>query len=313
MRRSQKTFLVTGIAGLIGSALARRLLEDGSQVIGIDNLRTGLLGNIPNDAIFIEGNIQDPNLVDQLYSYSFDVIYHIAGQSSGEVSFEDPLYDLQTNCQSTLLLLDLAKNKNCESFIYASTMSVYGDLENPEIPVIEETPVKPKSFYAIGKYASEEYMRVYSGTYGLNTTALRLFNVYGPGQNMQNLKQGMVSIFLAQALNGQKIIVKGSRNRFRDQIFVDDVIDAFVAAQLLNGDFKVYNIATGLKTTVADVLNEMKRFGFDNDVQFVKGTPGDQFGIVGNSMKFQKDTGWQPLTSFRDGLEKMIVQIKEPL
>lgn len=311
MRKSKKTFLVTGIAGLIGSAIAHRLIEDGSRVVGVDNLRTGFLGNVPNDAVFIEGNIHDPKLVDRLYSYDFDVIYHIAGQSSGEVSFEDPLYDLQTNCQSTLLLLDLAKRKNCESFIYASTMSVYGDLENPEIPVTEETLVKPKSFYAIGKYASEEYMRIYSDSYGLNTIALRLFNVYGPGQNMQNLKQGMVSIFLAQALNGQRIIVKGSKNRFRDQIFVDDVVSAFVAAQRLTGGFLVYNIATGVKTSVADVLNEIKRCGFENDVQFVEGTPGDQFGIIGNSDKFQGTTGWRPVTSFQDGLRRMIVQIKE--
>ena len=200
------SFLVTGAAGFIGGALAKRLIEHGNKVITIDNLTTGFRESIPEGVIFIEGNCQDESIINQLNSYQFDAIFHIAGQSSGEISFEDPVYDLQTNAQSTLLLLKYALKTNCKKFIYASTMSVYGD--QPDIPITEEASTLPKSFYAVGKLASEHYLDIYS-KYSIDIVALRLFNVYGPGQNMENLKQGMISILLAQALSNKHILIKG--------------------------------------------------------------------------------------------------------
>jgi len=186
------TYLVTGAAGFIGSALAKRLLIEGNKVITIDNLSTGFETAIPEGVEFFKGDCQDYSIVKQLEKYSFDAIFHIAGQSSGEISFDDPVYDLQTNAQSTLLLLKLALKTNCKKFIYASTMSVYGD--QPDHKVNEEAMLKPKSFYGVGKVASEHYLRIYQ-QYGIQSTAMRLFNVYGPGQNLKNLRQGMVSIF----------------------------------------------------------------------------------------------------------------------
>lgn len=307
---SAKKFLVTGIAGLVGSALARRLLAEGHDVVGVDNLTTGFLRNVPEDAHFIRGDVQETNCIEQLDAWNFECIYHVAGQSSGEISFSDPVYDLQTNCQSTLLLLELARRTDCNSFVYASSMSVYGDPKNADIPVTEDSPVCPESFYAVGKLASENYMRVYSKQYGLNCTAMRLFNVYGPGQNMENLKQGMVSIFLAYARKRGRIVVKGSGERFRDQVYIDDITNAFflVGARQGNhqGYFQIYNISTGEKTTVNDVLREIQNSGFNNEVEFAEATPGDQFGIFGDSRKFQEATGWLPLTSFSDGFRKMV-------
>ena len=113
---------------------------------------------------------------------------------------------MQTNAQSTLLLLKYALKTNCRKFIYASTMSVYGD--QPDIPIVEESSTLPKSFYAVGKLANELYLNIYS-KYNIDIVALRLFNVYGPGQNMENLKQGMISILLAQALPNKHILIKG--------------------------------------------------------------------------------------------------------
>ena len=199
-----KTFLVTGAAGFIGGALAKYLIEEGHDVVTIDNLSTGFEKSIPQGVVFHKGNTQDSQMIDSLKSYNFDCIFHIAGQSSGEISYDDPVYDLQTNTQSTILLLKLAKDINCKKIVYASTMSVYGDNKN----CVEETDNRlPKSFYGIGKLASEEYLRVFGSN--LTTTALRLFNVYGPGQNMNNLRQGMVSIFLQQALTSNTVLVKG--------------------------------------------------------------------------------------------------------
>ena len=176
-----KTYLVTGAAGFIGAAVAKRLIGEGNKVVTIDNLSTGKRDVIPEDCIFIEGNDFDSGIIDRLYTYRFDCIVHIAGQSSGEISFEAPIYDLQTNAQSTLMLLDYARKTGCKEFVYASSMSVYGDHENPLVS--EETSAVPKSFYAVGKLSSENYMRIYSDTYGIRCTALRFFNVYGVGQN----------------------------------------------------------------------------------------------------------------------------------
>ena len=122
-----KTFLVTGAAGFVGAALAKKLINNGHKVVTVDNLSTGFENSIPEGVVFYKGDVQDSSLIEKLHKYSFDCIFHIAGQSSGEISYDDPVYDLQTNTQSTLLLLKLAEKVNCKKFIYASSMSVYGD------------------------------------------------------------------------------------------------------------------------------------------------------------------------------------------
>ena len=201
-----KNFLITGAAGFIGSALARKLVKN-NNVTTIDNLSTGFESNIPKGVNFINGDCSDIETINKLNNQKFDCIFHIAGQSSGEISFENPAYDLKTNTLSTLLLLNYAKKNKCKKFIYASTMSVYGDQK--EEKANESMYCNPKSFYAVGKLASENYCKIYSSK-NLNITCLRLFNVYGPGQNMKNLKQGMVSIYLEQIFNKKELIVKGS-------------------------------------------------------------------------------------------------------
>jgi UDP-glucose 4-epimerase len=296
------SFLVTGAAGFIGGALAKRLIEHGNKVITIDNLTTGFRESIPEGVIFIEGNCQDESIINQLNSYQFDAIFHLAGQSSGEISFEDPVYDLQTNAQSTLLLLKYALKTNCKKFIYASTMSVYGD--QPDIPITEEASTLPKSFYAVGKLASEHYLDIYS-QYNIDIVALRLFNVYGPGQNMENLKQGMVSIFLAQALTNKKIIVKGSAERYRDFVFIDDVVRAFIQTGIYNdGKYRVFNIGTSERTTVSELIEKIKsNLQFDVKVEFNDPTIGDQFGIYANIDKAITELGWSPKISLDDGIK----------
>ena len=240
-----------------------------------------------------------------LLDYKFDAIFHIAGQSSGEISFEDPVYDLQTNTQSTLLLLKLALKIKCKKFIYASTMSVYGEQSNE--PVTTSLKCNPKSFYGVGKLASENYLRIYQD-FGIDCTALRLFNVYGSGQNMENMKQGMVSIFITQALNGNHVVVKGSKDRFRDFVFIDDVVSAFWEAYKRDSEkFDIFNIATDKKTTIEALLNLINgKMGNKITIEFCGSTPGDQFGIVGDISETLKHLNWSPKTSLRSGLDRMI-------
>ncbi len=301
----KKTYLVTGAAGFIGSAVAQKLIHDGHNVVTIDNLSTGKKENLPSGIKFLEGDCADKKIIDQLKVYNFDAILHIAGQSSGEISFENPAYDLNTNTLSSLLLLKLASEIGCKKFIYASSMSIYGN--QPDSPVYEDAILNPVSFYSVGKMASEKYMNIYS-KFGISNTALRLFNVYGPGQNLENMKQGMVSIYLAQALESRKIIVKGSPDRYRDFVYIDDVVNTFIASiGLEEPGFNFYNVATGVRTTVSQLLN-MITVNFDEpiEIQYIESTPGDQFGIYGNSDKFKNIFGNIICTNLDNGLTKMI-------
>lgn len=297
-------YLVTGAAGFIGSAIARRLIEEGNTCTTIDNLFTGNIDNIPRGCVFIQGDVSDSKVIDRLYNQKFDAIIHIAGQSSGEISFDDPVYDLHTNAQSTLLLLKYAKETGCKKFIYASSMSVYGDHTPPLCS--ENTETVPKSFYAVGKLASENYMRIYS-EFGIACTALRFFNVYGEGQNLDNLRQGMASIFLAMALKNRHIHVKGSKDRFRDFVYIDDVVDAVVKSLNRIQGYDVFNVCTGVPTKVEDVIYQtVTRLPYDVSVEYSGGTPGDQFGIYGDNSKIKKELGWNPKFSFDEGMSLMI-------
>lgn len=304
------TFLVTGAAGFIGAAVAKRLKDEGNEVVTIDNLSTGYVENIPEGVEFYEGNVYDEKIIEDLKKYKFDCIFHIAGQSSGEISYDNPVYDLQTNTQSTLMLLKMALATGCKKFIYASSMSVYGD--KLDGPAFETDNPHPKSFYGVGKLASEHYLRIYED-YGMACTSLRLCNTYGPGQNLANMRQGMVSIFLKQALDGQKIHVKGSPERFRDITFIDDVVDAFVASYNRESTaYKCFNVTGNKKITVGELVNTMIEIvGGDIEVEYSGSTPGDQFGVYGDNQAIFDDIAWKPKYDLKSGLRVMVDWARE--
>ncbi len=301
----KKKYLVTGAAGFIGMAIAKDLVKSGYEVWTIDNLSTGFTENIPNGVEFINGNCQDESSIKALKKTKFDAILHFAGQSSGEISFDNPVNDLRTNTESTLKLINYGLKTGCRRFIYASSMSVYGDVL--DMPISETHPCNPLSFYGVGKLASEHYLRIYQ-TKGIQPTSLRLFNVYGPGQNLFNLRQGMVSIYLAQMLNNQKIIVKGSPDRFRDFVYIEDVVRLTLMA--LNNEVSIgknYNIGTGIKTTVRDVLDKLIRnYRKEIKVEFTNPTPGDQLGITADIQLLKNDFEFDGLINFDNGLKKML-------
>ncbi len=307
------TYLVTGGAGFIGSAIANKLINQGNKVYIIDNLQTGYLENLPKEAIFINGDFSKDETMAKLKDTKFDVIFHIGGQSSGEISYEDPEYDLNTNTLSTLKLLQYCVKTGCRKFIYASTMSIYGEKKGQE-QFSETDEANPKSFYAVGKLASEKYMDIFSKQFGIDFVSLRYFNVYGPGQNLENMKQGMVSIYLKQFLDDsfKEVTIKGDLNRFRDLIYIDDVVGITIEASK-NEKFtnKIVNIGTGKKTTVDEILTLSKQYiNSKKDIVIAEGTPGDQFGIFANN-RLLLSIYDKPLTSFDIGLNKMINWIKE--
>ena len=301
-------YLVTGGAGFVGSAIASKLISQGHHVTIIDNLSTGYISNVPKKALFIEGDTFCQATIDKINSVKFDAILHIAGQSSGEISFEDPIYDLNCNTSSTLLLLNYAVSTGCTRFIYASTMSVYGEQKGKEqFSELDET--NPKSFYAVGKLASEKYMKIYKEQYNIDFTSLRYFNIYGAGQNLENLKQGMVSIYLKQFIDNKFDVVeiKGSTNRFRDLSYVDDISDVTIES-INNRSFynEIINVGSGIKTTIETMLELMKKYlNSDKEIKITQGTPGDQHGIYANNDKLMKIYN-KEFVKFEDGLKMMI-------
>jgi UDP-glucose 4-epimerase len=299
-------YIVTGAAGFIGSSLAQKLIGEGHYVVTIDNLSTGFKENIPDGVDFIQGDCGDAFIYEKLPNKKYEAIFHIAGQSSGEISFDDPIYDIRTNAESTLLLLKYALKNQCQRFIYAGTMSVYGI--KSDHAVSEEEDCTPQSFYGVAKLASEHYMRIYQ-QYGINSTSLRLFNVYGPGQNMSNLRQGMVSIFMAQMIKNNHVHIKGSKSRFRDFVYIDDVVESFVRCLTRQQTWgESINIAAGRKTTVNELIGIMlAEYNKKVTIDFLGSTKGDIHGIWACTKKMKDMLGIEDVTKLEDGLNKMLL------
>jgi UDP-glucose 4-epimerase len=298
--------LITGGAGFIGSALARALIAQGTGVCVVDNLSTGKRENIPPDAEFLQLDVSDPGFIEHLPGRQFAAVCHLAAQSSGELSGHDPLYDVRTNALATLLLSRWCARRGIRRFVYASSMAIYG---NPtHLPVSESQPCVPMSFYGISKWASENYLRLAERD-GLSSTSLRMFSVYGPGQNMQNLKQGMASIFMAYVARGVEVPVTGSLRRFRDFVYVDDVVEAWLSAlALASTPSAAYNVGSGQPVTVRGLLDELlkaMRLPSDYPVAERAGSAADQFGLYADVQLIQRDLGWRADTPLATGLGLM--------
>lgn len=297
-----KKILITGVAGFIGSHVAKRFLIEGYEVFGVDDLSTGNIQNVPERVTFIEGNLSEIKVIKSLPSESL-VIIHLAGQSSGEISFDDPISDLNKNVVSTLRLIEYGIANRAPLMLYGSSMSVYG---NPATPNPSEDAIcNPLSCYGIGKLMSEKYLSIYADQ--LPSISMRMFNVYGPGQDLSNLRQGMVSIYLAQAIANSKIIIKGSSQRFRDFIYVSDVAEIYLkAAKIKTVQSNILNVGTGKKTTVHDLIqlicNKLPNISYTVDGQ----TPGDQSGIFADCSRLEKQLGYNNYTNLNDGLDMFI-------
>lgn len=300
--------LITGGAGFIGSHLVSRCLKKNYQVTIVDNLSNSFKKNVPSEANFILQDITENGWTKQIPS---DVthIAHLAAQSSGEVSFEDPLYDVKTNTVATLELLKWSLDHKIKKFVFTSSMNVYGNVQDE--PITEKVAPDPRSFYAVGKIASENYLKIFSDL-GLDSVIVRFFNVYGPGQNMENLKQGMVSIYCAYVAKMESVIVKGDEERFRDFLYIDDAVDAIECSLHSDIKFDKFNVCTGIRTTVKELLQEIfTAFGRqDRSYEIKEGTPRDQFGIYGSYEKINKQLGWSPKYELKEGLNKMVSWIK---
>jgi len=297
--------LVTGGAGFIGSHLCRRLTALGHEITVIDNLSNGFRENVLPEARFLKLDLTRSDFVQELPAGRYTAVCHLAGQSSGEMSFENPLYDLDANARATLLLSRWALENDIPTFLFASSMSVYGQVNSHPVP--ESTLPRPISYYGASKYSAEHILQV-ADRNGMRSVSLRLFSVYGPGQNLANMKQGMVSIYLAHLLRGEPLIVKGSLDRMRDFVYVDDVIDAWTLA-LEKPVRGIFNVGTGLGTSVRTLIVELlAACGLNEDypVREVEQTPGDVFAVSADITLIRKALSWDPKVSLREGLARMV-------
>ena len=295
--------VVTGAAGFVGAALSRRLLADGVHVIGVDDLSTGKLKNVASEVEFIDGDVADPRVLKQLPA-AVSTVFHLAGQSSGEISFDDPVGDLHRNVVTTLRLIEWCADRDAPRLVLASSMSVYGQQDDP-VHVVESSATRPLSCYGVGKLAAEHYLHVYRDR--VPSVALRMFNTYGPGQDLDNLRQGMVSIFVAQAVREGRILVKGSLDRFRDLVHIDDMVEVWVRAGREDSAVgRVLNVGSGVRTSVGELTSMISTAVGGCPVETTGGTPGDQFGITASTDLLRAVLGFVPGVSVPDGVADFV-------
>lgn len=300
-----KNYLVTGGAGFVGSALSHRLTASGQNVTVADDLSNGNRENLPKQVRFLEMDLADQTGYQRLGESHFDAVIHCAAQSSNAISFKDPRSDLSSNQVATLNLLEFCRKQGIRRFLFTSSMSVYGRPKN--FPTSEAEPCYPDSFYAVHKLASEHYVRIYAQEYGLEATVFRLYTTYGYGQNLANMQQGLLSIYLGYLLNNTPLVVKGSGDRLRDIIHVEDVVDV-VMLSLHNPVTigKTYNLGTGESLSIHAILRDLLAgLGRDPDsypVRWEPSTPGDPPVTHASIQSIALDTGWRPKIGAREGI-----------
>lgn len=291
--------LITGGAGFIGSALILKIISNNSRynIVVIDE-------QDPKKPIsgvkYYHFNLASENWPSEIYKFNFTYVYHLAAQTSGRISVEDPLLDARSNIIGLINVCEFCKQNNVGKLIFTSSMAVY---ENSNKPLKETHQLNPISNYGISKEAGEKYIKAYSKANGFKYTTLRLFNVYGPGQDFTNMKQGMLSIFIAQAIKYKKINVTGSFDRFRDFIYISDVVDALILAMDDHCNDDIYNIGSGIKTTVRKLL-QMINDAIEEDIIYedIGGFMQDQNGTYACINKIER-LGWSPTIPIKKGLK----------
>lgn len=309
-------FLVTGGAGFIGSNLCEALLKKGYKVRCLDNLSTGKKENIadfinhPNFQ-FILGDIRD---YDTCYKTceNVDYVLHQAAWGSVPRSISLPLLYEEINIKGTLNMMEASRQNKVKKFVYASSSSVYGD--DPRLPKIEENVGKVLSPYALTKKVNEEYGRLYTEIYGLETIGLRYFNVFGRKQDPLGFYAAVIPKFVKQILKGEQPIINGDGTNSRDFTYIDNVIEANFRACLASfeGSGEVYNIAFGGRVCLSDLYDTIA-FLLDSKIEPTYGE--NRLGDIKHSnadiSKARRMLGYDPSYSFEDGIKLCVEWYKK--
>ncbi|HEX9839526.1 MAG TPA: SDR family NAD(P)-dependent oxidoreductase [Anaerolineales bacterium] len=306
-------YLVTGGAGFIGSHIVHSLLEQGASVRVLDNFSTGKRENLEglirqfngNQLEVLEGDLRDASRVEESVR-GIEVIFHEAAFVSVPQSMEEPQTCFDVNITGTSLLFDAARRAGVRRAVVASSAAVYG--ESDALPLVEETPLQPRSPYAVSKRVDEMYAELFSGSFGFEVVALRYFNVYGPRQRPDSMYAAAVPIFARRLLDNKPVTVFGDGGQTRDLINVHDVVRAnLVASEHPYAAGKVFNICTGVETRILDLLDVMYEL-LPNapEPEFAAPRAGDIYRSVGSSQKAAQVMGFHAQVSLVDGLKETI-------
>lgn len=315
-----KTWLITGVAGFIGSNLLETLLKLDQKVVGLDNFATGHQRNLDevqsevsqsqwSDFRFINGDIRDLETCRQACA-GVDYVLHQAALGSVPRSINDPITTNSTNIDGFLNMLVAAKDAKVSSFTYAASSSTYGD--HPALPKVEATIGKPLSPYAVTKYVNELYADVFAKTYGFKTIGLRYFNVFGKRQDPDGAYAAVIPKWAAAMIRGEKLFINGDGETSRDFCFVENAIQVNLLAATANDSARneVYNVAVGDRTTLNQLYQALKKcflenkLKYDEEPQYQDFRAGDVRHSQADISKAEKLLGYQPAFDIFSGVAK---------
>jgi len=314
-------YLVTGGAGFIGSHIAERLLREGHDVTAIDDFSTGKEENI--EAIrrnggktgsleVVRGDIRDESILRTALT-GVEYVFHEAALCSVQRSVVDPVSTNSVNVTGTLLLLKLARDAGVKRLVYASSSSVYGN--GAELPNRENMRTNPASPYALSKFTGEEYCRLFSSVYGLETVSLRYFNVFGPRQDANSQYAAVIPIFMAHVLAGESPVIFGDGEQTRDFTFVDDVVEANVLCSRRDGiSGRAYNIARGNRKTLNELVKSLRTVsGLKFEPEYAEPRPAEVRNSEADTSKAEKELSFKARVGFDEGLTKTFLWFKTQL
>lgn len=303
-------YLITGIAGFIGSSLARAILAQGDSVRGVDNFSTGKRNNIAE--LLDRIDVREADLLDleamQSACQGVDYVLHEAAIPSVPRSVLNPLESNRANVDGTVNVLVAARDAKVKRVIYAASSSAYGD--TPTLPKREDMLPSPISPYAVAKLASEYYMASFFRCYGLETVALRYFNIFGPRQDPTSPYSGVLAKFITQMLKGEQPTIHGDGSQSRDFTYVDNVVRAnLLACKAPASEVagRVFNVATGTRIDLNEMFRVLKKLtGYPADVKHGPERAGDVKHSLADLSRAEKHLGYKPQVNFEEGLRRTI-------
>jgi UDP-glucose 4-epimerase len=303
-------YLVTGIAGFIGSTIASRLVARGDEVRGVDNLSTGNRANLRDLADRIEFRGEDILDIDAMRKAcaGVDYVFHEAAIPSVPKSVKDPLGSNQANVDGTVSVLIAARDAKVKRVVYAASSSAYGD--TPTLPKHEEMAPNPISPYAVAKLASEYYMTSFYRCYGLETVSLRYFNIFGPRQDPTSPYSGVLAKFITQMLRGEQPTIFGDGEQSRDFTYVDNAVDANLlaaSAPASQAAGRMFNVATGTRFSLKETFEILKRItGYKGEAKYAAEREGDVKHSLADISRAQKALAYSPKIGFEEGLRRTV-------
>ncbi|MDP9267819.1 MAG: SDR family oxidoreductase [Acidobacteriota bacterium] len=303
-------YVITGVAGFIGSALARAVLAQGDQVRGVDNLSTGQRENVAEVLEQIDFREIDINDAAKMSAAcrGADYVLHQAAIASVPRSVLDPETSNRANVDGTLAVLMAARGSGVKRLVYAASSSAYGD--TPTLPKREDMMPRPLSPYAVAKLAGEQYVSVFSHCYGFETVSLRYFNIFGPRQDPASQYSAVLAKFISQMLRGEQPTIFGDGEQSRDFTYIDNCVAANLlacsapAAKVSGG---VFNVACGERVTVNDVFRALKPLtGYSGEAAYAAERAGDVKHSLADISAAREALGYEPKVSFAEGLKRTV-------